>query len=426
MRALEKDPGGLQALAGFRLYGANMSIDGKTTSGGACLVSGGFFSLLGVRPAAGRLIEPADDRGAGEPVAVLSHEFWQSRLGGRTDVLNRTIRVNGQPYTIVGVAARGFRGPTLGETPEVFVPITFKASITPGWDMREAWDAYWIYLLGRRKPELTQQSAEAQLNVAYAALLEEQVKITEQKRPEEYRKQLLASRLKLSDGSLGASSLRGDLKLPLTVLMICALLVLLIASANAANLMLARAAQRQKEMAIRTALGAGRWAIMKQVLLEAMLLSAGGAALGLILGSWTLDGLILLLGSVEDTGRSLSADLDPLMLGFSLAIAVAAGVLFGVYPAWAAARGGESSTMKESSWGTSASAGGVRARRFLVGAQVALSMTLLIPMGLFLKTLVHLIRTDIGVKTDGLVTFQVSPELNGYKLEQSRIVISAD
>lgn len=420
MRGLEKDPRGFAAVAGFRTFQANMAMGGQTISGKACMVSGRFFELLGIAPEMGRLIEPADDRGAGEPVAVLSHEYWKTQLGGRRDVLNQAIRLNGRLFTVVGVAPAEFQGLTLGEKPTLYLPITFKPVMTPGWDAREEWDTYWVYLLGRRLPELTRERAEAELNSVYAGLLEEQVRTTEHKRSEEYRTRLLATRLKLAEGGIGASQLRDGLRTPLTVLMICAALVLLIAAANAANLMLARAAQRQREMAIRTALGAGRWTIMKQVLVEAMLLSCGGAALGLILGAWTLDGLVAMMATTQQAGESLTSRLDPLMLAFTIAVALLTGVLFGVYPSYAAARGGESATLKEAAWGSSVSAGGARMRRLLVGAQVALSMTLLIPMGLFLRTMVELTRTDLGIRRDRLVTFEIAPELNGYTVEQSR------
>lgn len=422
LRALEQDPRGFTAVAGFRTEAAIVSAGGLTTSGEAILVSGRFFSLLGVRPEIGRLLEPADDRGDGEPVVVLSYDYWQSKLGGRRDILNHAIRVNGRMYTVVGVAQRGFRGVTLGENPQLFVPVARKGLFTPAWDGRQEWDTYWLYLLGRRKPGLSPEHAEAELNAVYAAWIGHQVKTTEMKRTEEYRQQLLKSRLKLADGRLGVGDLRGDLETPLTILMICAALVLLIAAANAANLMLARGAQRQKEIAIRKALGAGQWVIVRQVLVEALVLSAGGAVLGLLLGAWTLDGLVALLSNVQESGETLSATLEPMMLGFSLLTALLTGLLFGVYPAWAAARGGESGSMKEAAWGTSAGARGVRVRRILVGAQVALALIMLLPMGLFLKTLIELTRTDIGVRTAGLITFEIAPELNGYTPEQSKML----
>ncbi|NWF84814.1 MAG: ABC transporter permease [Bryobacteraceae bacterium] len=420
LRGLERNPRGLASLAGFRTFQANLAFAGQTISGEACMVSGGFFELLGLRAEMGRLIEPADDRGAGEPVVVLSYDYWQSKLGGRRDVLNQGIRVNGRMFTIVGVAQRGFEGVTLGEKPELFLPITFKPVMTPGWDAREEWDVYWVYLLGRTKPGWSRERAEAELNGAYVPLLEEQVRTAEQKRGEDYRRRLLGTRLQLAGGGLGASQLRDDLKTPLSVLMICAALVLLIAAANAASLMLARAEERRREMAIRTALGAGRRAKIEQVLVEALLLSAGGAALGIILGAWTLDGLVALMASTQRAGETISGRLDPLMLAFTAAVSLATGVLFGIYPAVAAARGGESASMNEAAWGSSTSARGARVRRILVGAQVALSMTLLIPMGLFLKTLVELTRADLGIRRDNLITFEIAPELNGYTAEQSR------
>jgi predicted permease len=420
LRALEQDPRGFEAIAGFRTEWATVSTGSQTTSGEAILVSGGYFHLLGVRPEIGRVLEPADDRGNGEPVVVLSHDYWQSRLGGRRDVLNQAIRVNGRMYTVVGVAEKGFRGVTLGEQPQLFAPVARKGVLTPAWDGREEWDTYWLYLIGRRKSGFTPERAEAELNGVYAALIEQQVRTVEQKRTEEYRQRLLRSRLKLAEGRLGVGDLRGDLKTPLTVLMICAVIVLLIAAANAANLMLARVAQRRKEIAIRKALGAGQWAIARQVLLEALVLSGGGALFGLLLAAWTLDGLVALMSSVQESGETLSAALNPMMLGLSLITAMLTGLLFGIYPAFTAPQGVGAGVIREAAWGSSEGSGGAKVRRALVGVQVGLAMTMLLPMGLFLKTLVQLTRTDIGIRTAGLVTFEIAPELNGYTPEQSR------
>lgn len=418
-RGFERNHNGLKDIAGYRLLGANISFQGKTLDGGVEVVSGGFFPTLNVQPLMGRMISYDDDKGAGQPVAVLSFGYWQDRLGSRPDVLNQPMRVNGQVFTIVGVAPKGFTGVTLGDEPDVFVPLVFKPAMTPGWDGRDKWNDFWIYSFARLAPGTSREQAQSAINGAYTALLEEQIKVNPG-RDENYRKRFRASRMKLEPGSLGQSETRDYMKTPLLVLIICTGLVLLIAAANAANLLLARAAQRNRELSIRSALGAGKMQIMGQLLTEAMLLSVAGGVVGIILGSWVLDLLISGINDPETNSYSITAHLDPKVLLFSVVIALLTGILFGLYPAWSAARNSVSGVLKEDSNNSSASRGGVRVRKALVMAQVAISLLLLIPMGLFLKSLVNLLHENLGLKTENVVSFRLSPDLNGYKPDRCR------
>jgi len=213
--------------------------------------------------------------------------YWVDHLGGETSVLNQPIKVNGQLFTIVGVAPKGFTSTTLGDEPAAFVPLVFKPLLTPHWNGTDRWNDYYLYLFARLKPGVTRQQAAAALNGTYAGLLEEQ-----SKKPGFYYgkkvQRFLASRLTLEDGSHGQSSLRDDTRMPLVVLMCATGMVLLIAMANAANLLLARSAQRRREMAIRTAMGAGRGELMGQMLVEALLLALAGGVAGLAFAGVTV------------------------------------------------------------------------------------------------------------------------------------------
>jgi predicted permease len=374
--------------------------------------------VLGLTPLLGRLISPEDDvHGAGNPVAVLSHAYWQSRLAGQREVLNQPLRVNGQVFTIVGVAPRGFTGTTFGDQPDVFVPLAFKPQITPGWDGRDKWNHYWLYAFARVAPGSTRQQAADALNSSYRGLVEEQSRADETRFAKDPR--FRASRLTLLEGDKGQSEARNEISVALFVLMASTVLVLLIAIANTANLLLARGAQRVRELAIRTALGAGRGAIVRQVLAESMVLSAGGGIAGLLIASWSLQLLLVALGN-ERPQEDLTTDLSATVLGFAVGSSLLAGLLCGLYPAWAAARRTVSDMLRDQSSNASASLGSARVRKLLVCGQVTLSALLLVVTGLFLKSLVNLLHVDLGIRTDSVITFGISPELNGYTPERSR------
>jgi len=418
LRELEKNPAGMVGIAGFRNFGANLAFSGKTLSGSITVVSGRYFSLLGVQPALGRLIGPEDDvHGSGNPVAVLNYAYWQGRLGG-ADVLNKPLTVNGQLLTVVGVAPKGFAGTTLGDEPDVFLPIALKAAMTPGWDGTDKWDDYWVYTFARVQPGLGRAQAESAINVVYAALVDQQSK-TIKSRDAKYLEKFRGQRLKLVDGNLGSSSERDSMKTPLYILMACTVLVLLIASANAANLLLARAAQREKEMAIRSALGAARGHLVRRMLLEALLLAFGGVVAGLLLGTWTLDLLLAGLRSGDDPSQVLTSHLSAPVLLFSVGLALVTGLLFGLYPALSATRNAVAGVLKDQSGQSSATVSAGRMRKALVCVQVVVSVLLLIPMGLFLKSFLNLTRVDLGMRTENVITFGISPDLNGYKPERA-------
>jgi predicted permease len=417
-RELEKRPQGMSGIAAFRSLSANLSFRKQTISGSMLIVSGGYFPTLGVRPLMGRTIAREDDAGAGNAVAVLSYGYWSDRLGGESTVLNQPIRVNGQMFTVVGVAPKGFTGTTLGDEPDVYIPLVFKPLLTPNWNGTDRWSDYWLYLIARPQKGVSRAQAEAALNSVYAGLLEQQSKMPQFY----YRKQIdrfLHSRLTLKDGSHGQSSMREETRTPLIILMCATVLVLLIAMANAANLLLARSAQRRREMAIRAAMGAGRGELMGQMLTEALLLASAGGVAGLAFAVVTLKLLFAELAE-EVPIHFLEAQLEWPVLLFGLGLAAVTGLLFGLYPAWEAARSFAAVTLKNESGQSSGTAASARVRKVLVCAQVMVSAVLLIPTGLFLKSLVNLMHVDLGMKTENVIGFSVAPALNGYKAEQTR------
>jgi predicted permease len=415
-RELEKRPQGLSGLGAFRRLEANIAFRKQTISGAMLVVSGGYFATLGVHPLMGRTITREDDSGAGNPVVVLSYGYWQDHLGGEPSVLNQPIKVNGQLFTIVGVTPKNFTGTTIGDEPDLFVPLVFKPLLTPNWNGTDRWSDYWLYTIARPQRGLSRAQVEGALNSVYSGLLEQQSAMP----GFYYRKQLdrfLHSRLRLQDGSHGESNMRDETKTPLIILMCASVLVLLIAMANSANLLLARSAQRRREMAIRAAIGAGRGELIGQMLTEALLLAFAGGIAGLAFAMITLKLLIAEL-SGDTPIHFLEAGLEWPVLLFGLGLALLTGLMFGLYPAWEAARASLASTLKNESGQSSGTAGAARVRKVLVCAQVTVSAVLLIPTGLFLKSLVNLMHVDLGMKTENLIGFTVSPALNGYKTEQ--------
>ena len=279
-------------VAGFRTLNSNIGFSRQTVSGSMMLISGRYFSVLDVQPFIGRLIGPEDDTpGAGNPIAVLDYRFWRDKLGGDMAMLNQAIKVNGQPFTVVGIAPPGFIGTTVGDEPSVFLPISFKPHLTPGWDGTDKLANYWVYLIARLKPGITRQQAEAALRGPYQGVVDEMAATIPM--PVERSPRFRQQKLSLRDGSQGNSGFREEYRSALKILMLATGLVLLIAMANAANLLLVRTAERRKELAIRAALGASSGELMGQFLTEALLLAGAGAAAGLAIAGATLKLLLV-------------------------------------------------------------------------------------------------------------------------------------
>jgi len=400
------------AIAWFPIA-ASLSMSGQTERVSANLVSGNFFQVLGADTAIGRPIFPDDAQTLGaNAVAVLSYGFWQQKFGGDAGILNREVAINGHALTIVGVAARGFDGVAMGEAPAVFIPVTMKPQLVPGRGDMNSRREMWLNVMGRLKPGISRASAEAALNVFWKPILEDELNQMTSGSAQ-FRRNFLNRHVTLQDASNGVSMLRMLFAKPITLLMGLVGFVLLIACANVASLLIARAAGRQREIAIRLAVGATRWHIGRQILGEAVTLSTAGGALGVLFATWGGRVLLAFLPFAGFTA-TISPTPDWRILAFTAAVSLACGVAFGLAPALQYTRTDLASTMKEQAGAVISSGLHVLVRRGLVVAQVGLSLVLLTGAGLFLRSLGNLQRLDLGFRADHLMSFSIQPSLNGY------------
>ena len=392
--------------------------EGQTERANGELVSGNYFEVLGVRPVVGRVFNQDDDRvaGAGQ-VIVLSHSYWTRHFGGDPAILNKTLIVNGVGMTVVGVARAGFTGVQVGQTPDIFIPITMKAQMTPNWDGLNDHRDYWLAMIGRLKPGLKPAQAEEAFAPVHRQILETELPFAGRLSPETQQR-FLDKRMLMEPGSRGRAVLQRDVKEPLLILMGMVGLVLLIACANVANLLMARGASRQREIAIRMAVGAGRWRLIRQFLVESLTLSLIGGVVGLLVAAWTTGALV---GAIPESlgAVGLSTGLDARLLVFTFALAIATGLLFGVLPAMKATRLNLEGTLREQGSSVSGSLSQVRFRKGLVISQVVLTAVLLVGAGLFARSLSNLKNLDLGLRPDHLVTFSIAPELNAYSPERT-------
>jgi predicted permease len=398
----------------------HLTESGQTERVDGVLVTGTFFDVLGLRPAAGRLFTPDDDRTPGaHPLVVLGHGYWTRRFAADASVVGRTVRVNGHPMTIVGVAPAGFHGISVGESIDVYVPLMMQPQVIPTWTRSglNEWRVRWLTVMARLKDGLTREQATASVNVLYSQLLREDLATVEGTRSERFRTSFLGKKLVLHPGGRGSSDLREQSKKPLLVLMGMVGLVLLIACANVANLLLARGSSRQREVAVRLALGASRLRLMRQLLVECLVLAAIGGALGLAVASWT-GGLLVRALPFEAAPRVLSSEPDLRVALFALSLSVLTALVFGLAPALQSTRFDLAPTLKNESTSVMGGSAPFRFRKGLVVAQVALSLLLLIGAGLFTRSLMNLRQLDPGFQPEQLLTFAVDPSLNGYPLER--------
>ena len=420
-RDLERAGDGFSGLAAHRGFGANLVTGEETVSGEGVLVSGSYFPVLGLRPALGRLLGPEDDRNIGQhAVAVLGWGFWKNQLGGDPQILNQRIVVNGNAMTVVGVAAKGFDGTTLGNRPDVYVPISMRSAVEAYFPPEEFENrqSYWVYAFGRLAPGVTMERAAAELNVVYKNIVNEVEAPLQEGMSDQTMALFREKELVLEPGWRGQSTFHENARTPLVLLFSITGVVLLIACANIANLLLARGASRTQEMAVRNSLGAGRRRLMGQLLTESALLALLGGLASLLVAYWTLQLIGALLPG--DTGTALRLEMSPEVMLFAALLAVGTGLLFGLYPALHATRPDLVSALKASSGQPAGARAAARFRASLVTVQIALSMALLVSSGLFIKSLLNVSRIDLGIEEQNVVQFGVAPMLNGYELPRSR------
>ena len=408
----------LSALFAFRdLRTLTVLVNGKAAEiEHGQLVTANYFSALGVHVALGRDFVPQDDVPEAKPVAILSYGNWQSNFGGEASVLGRRILVNDSPVTIVGVAAPEFFGLQPGSSVDLYFPLGMQPQIEPriadparpGKSVFTQTDLWWIQLMGRLKPGVTAEQARANLDVIYRPA------VLQGLRPEAGRGPLVPPALEVMPASGGLSALRNAFSKPLAILMIVVGIVLLIACVNVANLLLVRSSARAKEIAVRLSLGASRGRLIRQLLLESVLLSSLGGLLGLIFAYWGCNALVAMM---QHANNPLLIDVHPdlSVLGFTALACIVTGILFGLTPALRATRVELTPALKQ----TAGSLGTTREKMYtsksLVVAQVAFSVVLLFCAGLFIRTLVNLETMNVGFSRDNLLLFGVSPKDAGYK-----------
>jgi putative ABC transport system permease protein len=387
------------------------------------LVSGTYFQVLGVSTVLGRPISPDDDRVAnGGPVAVLNYDYWKQRFASDPAISGKKISINKFPFTVIGVAQPGFEGVELGRLPKLFVPVTMQPEILIN-PMKFLTDrrTRWVNAFGRLKPGVSLKQAKAALQPFMHSMLEEEVKEAAFSHASAYDKeQFLKCTIDVLPGSQGRSYVRETLSTPLWVLMAITGVVLLIACANLANLLLARAAGRQREIAVRMAVGAGRRRIVTQLLVESLCLSACGGLAGLAFAAVAVEALIALYVPSDSGGLSITTTPDLRILLFTLVVTFLTGVIFGLVPALQTTRTDVIGTLKNEA-GAVVGGGHGRLRKALVVAQVALSLLLLIGAGLFVRSLQNLGNLGPGFPVQHLIGFELDPTLGGYTPDRSKI-----
>ncbi|MBL8232921.1 MAG: ABC transporter permease [Bryobacterales bacterium] len=382
---------------------ANLSMDGISERVWVEAVSGNFYQALGLSPQLGRLIDPSNER---EPGVVLTHSYWKTRFDSNPAVLGKTVVLNNQSYTVIGVSAPGFEGMEIHPSPQMRVP----AAARPAFEQRTA-RIFNVY--ARLAGGISMEQAQAGLQPAYrAALEEESAHLPYLQNDSESRRRYLTGAVVLRSASQGDASNREEMRMLSLVLLVIVTAVLLIACANIANLLLARATARQKEIAVRLALGASRWRLIRQLLVESTMLSITGGLAGLGVSYLTLEYALTFAPPEMPTNVIAAPDLRVLL--FNLSIAALTGLVFGLFPALAATKPDVAPVLKDQAATASGSVSQHWLRKFLVTGQIALSLTLLIVAALLAQSLRAVRSADPGFRTEDLIVFNVSPTMNGY------------
>jgi predicted permease len=420
LRDLEREQTAFTGIAAHRSFGASIAAPGaEAVAGEGTSVNGSYFQVLQLAPALGRLIGPQDEPRVGEGyVVVLSYDYWQNNFGGDRSVLGNLLTVNGQSMTIIGVAPEGFTGTTIGQRPQVFVPLTMRWLMEPYFPADdESRLSYWAYLFARLKPGMDVQRAENAINVPYRAIINDVEAPLNSGGSEQFVRNFREKNLVLAPGARGQSNTPENAAMPLTLLLGVTTLVLLIACVNIANLLLARGAARAGEMAVRASMGASRWQMVAQLLTEAAVLGLLGCLASIPVAAATL-GIISMVMPAQ-AAESLQIGLSPAAILFAIVVSMVTVFLFGLFPALAATRTAPVEVLKEQVGKQSGGRGMARFRRGLVTAQITFSMVLLVLAGLFIQSLSNLANVELGLRADPVATMSVSPVLSGYEPERS-------
>jgi predicted permease len=403
-----------QSLSAFRSGESRLSVRRTDAQSAAAaqraqghLVSGNYFSVLGVNALLGRVLAPEDDKADAHPVAVMSYGYWKQQWNSDPQIVNHEVVLNGTSFTVVGIAPPEFFGVRVRRSPDFWIPLVFQPKIELRKSFLDEHTIYWLNMVGRLKPGATIEQAQASANLEIQQFVTAEVG---SKLNDDLRKTVSSIYVRLAPGARGISGLRFFYSQSLKMLMVIVALVLLIACANVGNLLLSRAASRRPEISLRLALGASRWRIMRQLLTESLLLALLGGVLGVMLAQWGVSLLVTLVA------RTSPIDVRPdvTILVFTAGVSLLAGLIFGMIPAVRASGMNLTSALKEKTEGTKRTGRGGLASSLVV-SQVALSMVLLAGAGLFARSLMKLQREDVGFNRDNLLLAGIDPRLAGYK-----------
>lgn len=411
-RDLRDKSSAFDGLIATAVASAGVGWNNSAEAAAAEIVSGNYFDVLGIRPATGRLFAGSDETAPGaNPVAVLSFDYWKRRFAEDPKIVGQTITLNGTPFTVIGVTSPGFESAVWGDRPRVFIPMTMQKSIAPDNDLTDR-QSYWLKIIGRLHDGETTRQANAELGPLWHSLREMEFKNLHDQSDRARQKFITTSHLSVVDGAKGFSPMREGMEMPLRILMGMVLLLVAMAAVNMASLLLVRAAGRVREFSMRYALGASTGEIVRQLLMEGMLLGVGGAVLGVLLAQPMVRLLIRWLSATaQDT--PFSAKLNPEILMFALGVTLAVSILFSLAPAVQFLKPNLVDALKQQS-GTGSTAS-LKFRRSCVALQIGFSLLLLVGAGLFIRTIQNLRSVNAGFPTDHLLKFYLSPEMAGYQ-----------